>query len=307
MTTLPAWNEFAIPVLRFLEDGATLTRRELLTGLADSMGLTEEQRAERLPSTEEPRAESRIGWAVSYLSRIQALARPKRAHYAITEKGHQILRDYPNGLTEADFRALSVPGDEWWLKKAIAVPSATRGAAEGASESELLDPREQIEQGIARMHADVAAELLSRLQEQDPTFFENAVVKLLVAMGYGGAEGKATVTQASGDGGIDGIIDRDALGLDRIYIQAKRYGAENPVGRPDIQRFVGALSGKASTGVFITTGRFSSGASEYAEQAHTRIILVDGTRLADLMIRYGVGVQAKQTLAVVEVDEDFFE
>lgn len=133
------------------------------------------------------------------------------------------------------------------------------------------------------------------------------MVRLLVAMGYGGADGKATVTQTSHDGGIDGVIDRDALGLDRIYVQAKRYSGNNAVHAPAVQAFVGALSGKASSGVFITTGAFSKGALDYARTAHTRVILIDGQRLTDLMIRYGVGVQNQQTLHIVSVDEDFFE
>ena len=172
---------------------------------------------------------------------------------------------------------------------------------------EPLDPVEQIEEGLARIHEAVAADLLQRLQGKDPAFFEAAVVKLLVAMGYGGADGTATVTQQSHDGGIDGVIDRDALGLDRAYVQAKRYASENAVQTPAVQAFVGALNGKASNGVFITTGRFSKGAVEYARTAQTRIILIYGQRLTDLMIRYGVGVQNQQTLHIVAVDEDFFE
>lgn len=139
------------------------------------------------------------------------------------------------------------------------------------------------------------------------TFFEQTVVDLLVAMGYGGAEGQAHVTAASNDGGIDGIIDQDTLGLSRVYVQAKRYAPEISVGRPEIQGFVGALSGKADGGVFITTSRFSSGAREYAEVVPTRVILIDGERLVSLMIRFGVGVQAKQTVEIVEIDEDYFE
>ena len=140
-----------------------------------------------------------------------------------------------------------------------------------------------------------------------PTFFEYAVVKLLVAMGYGGAGGAANVTKQSGDGGIDGVIDQDALGLSRVYIQAKRYALDSPVGRPDLQAFVGALSGKADSGVFITTARFSAGAEAYAREIPARLILIDGARLVRLMIRYGVGVQVKDTYRVVEIDEDFFE
>lgn len=171
-----------------------------------------------------------------------------------------------------------------------------------------LDPVEQIEQGIDRIHADVASDLLARLHEQDPAFFEQAVLDLLMGMGYGGAEGKATRTQLSADGGIDGVVDQDALGLSRIYVQAKRYALDSAVGRPAIQGFVGALHGNQATqGVFITSGRFSSEAVRYADSIPTRVVLIDGHRLATLMIRYGVGVQVKRTVTIVEVDEDFFE
>lgn len=171
-----------------------------------------------------------------------------------------------------------------------------------------VDPTEQVEEGIARIHAHVAAELLTRLHGNDPAFFEQAVLDLLIAMGYGGADGAATRTQLSNDGGIDGIIDQDALGLSRVYVQAKRYALATAVGRPEIQGFVGALHGQAANqGVFITTGRFSAGAREYAEGVATRVVLIDGQRLAALMIRYGVGVQVKRSVRIVEVDEDFFE
>jgi restriction system protein len=145
------------------------------------------------------------------------------------------------------------------------------------------------------------------LHGKDPTFFEQALVQLFAAMGYGGADGTATVTQQSGDEGINGIIDQDTLGLSRVYVQAKRYAPDQPVGRPEVQAFVGALSGKADGGVFITTGRFTTGAQQYSASVPSRVILIDGKRLTDLMIRYAVGVQAKQTLRIVEIDEDFFE
>jgi len=241
---------------------------------------------------------------VSYLTRVEAIERPARARYRITSKGTELLATHPDGITEAILRTIALPGDEWWLAKSSS-GSITPPIID--TEGEPLDPMEQIEAGLERISSDVAADLLQRLQNKPPVFFESAVVKLLVAMGYGGADGKATVTQQSNDGGIDGIIDRDALGLDRIYIQAKRYASDSAVLRPEVQAFVGALSGKASSGVFLTTGRFSSGAVEYAANAHTRVILVDGSRLTRLMIRYGVGVQIRQTLHIPEVDEDFFE
>lgn len=171
-----------------------------------------------------------------------------------------------------------------------------------------LDPEEQVAQGIARIQANVAADLLSRLHANEPAFFEQAVIDLLVAMGYGGTDTAATRTQLTNDAGIDGIIDQDALGLSRVYVQAKRYALDSSVGRPEIQAFVGALHGvQANQGVFMTTGRFSSGAKAYADGVATRVVLIDGARLAALMIRYGVGVQVKRTVQIVEIDEDFFD
>lgn len=167
-------------------------------------------------------------------------------------------------------------------------------------------PTEQVQSGIARIHEEVSAELLTRLQDREPAFFEEAVVKLLLAMGYGGTGGRGAVTQLSNDGGIDGVIDQDVLGVNRVYVQAKRYAAANAVGRPDLQAFVGALSGKADGGVFITTSTFTAGAVRYASEVPTRIILIDGNKLTELMIHFGVGVQSRETYTVVEVDEDFF-
>ena len=303
MTAMPAWDGFNVPVLRVLSDGSTRSLRELRRAVADQVGLTPEQRAETLPSGQ-PKADNRIGWATSYLTRVGALDRPQRGRYTITENGRALLAAHPSGITELDLRAQAKPGDEWWVAKPTddsLLPGASAPAA-----VEPLDPTEQVEQGVARIHADVAAELLERLHRQEPEFFEAAVVQLLLAMGYGGAYGTGAPTRLTHDGGIDGIIDQDALGLNKVYVQAKRYAPDNAVQKPEVQAFVGALSGKADGGLFITTGRFTSGAVGYAESAHARVILVDGKKLTELMIRYGVGVQVKQTHTVVELDEDFF-
>lgn len=302
MTAIPRWDQFMVPVLRSLLDGQTRGRRELHTLIADAERLTEEQRSETLASGD-LRFENRIGWATSDLSRVGAIERPARGQYVITDLGREILAAFPQGIAERELRTYAKPGDEWWLGK----PNAPEPAATEAAESASIDPAEQIESGIARIHAEVASDLLSRLHGKEPMFFENAVVKLLVAMGYGGADRQATVTSASNDGGIDGIIDQDTLGLNKVYVQAKRYAPDSAVQRPELQAFVGALSGKADGGVFITTGRFSRGATDYAATAHSRIILIDGTRLTSLMIKFGVGVQVKQTVQIVEIDEDFFE
>ena len=298
MNAMPTWGQFMIPVLQVLSDGQIRSRRELYDLVARESHLTEGQRAEVLDSGER-RYENRISWAITYLVEANALTRPSRAHHMITESGRSLLETHPSGLTEADLRLIE--GYDDGRKKHLVEVEAVPASGE-------LDPYELVEQGIARINREVASNLLVRLHSQDPGFFEQAVVDLVVAMGYGGADARATRTQLSNDGGIDGIIDQDVLGLSRVYIQAKRYSLDSSVQRPDVQSFVGALQGQqANQGVFITTGRFSSGAIEYARSVPTRVVLIDGPRLAELMIRYRVGVQVKRTLQIVDVDEDFFE
>lgn len=304
---MPTWDGFMAPVLRELQSGETMKRRDLEERVVVAERLSEDELAETLPSGQ-LRYRNRIGWATSYLGRAGALSRPARGHYAITDAGRRLLAEHPDGVSERALRAFVGDPDASHTWKALQGVEARETAITSDPEPVTgLDPEEQIADGIGRINATVADELLTRLHDNSPTFFEQTVINLLVAMGYGGAGGRATVTRASNDGGIDGIIDQDALGLSRVYVQAKRYAPDNSVGRPELQAFVGALSGKADGGVFITTARFSKGAIEYAEIVPTRIILIDGVRLADLMIRYGVGVQVKQTLQIVEVDEDFFE
>jgi restriction system protein len=300
---LPTWDQFMIPVLKVLADGQVRSRRQLYDEVAAAERLSHEQKAIILDSGQ-AKYENRIGWAVTYLAKAKAIYRPSRGQQSITDVGRELLEKFPAGLAERDLRTVDgyeSPRDRRQARKALAEAAIEVPASD-------LDPIEQVETGIARINDGVATELIQRLHEREPAFFEQAVVDLVVAMGYGGADAKATRTQLSNDGGIDGIIDQDTLGLNRVYIQAKRYAPDNAVGRPDIQSFVGALHGQqANQGVFITTGRFSTGAVEYAAGVSTRVVLIDGQRLADLMIRYRVGVQAKRTLHIVEVDEDFFE
>ena len=303
MDQIPSWHEFMIPVLEVLRDGKTRHRTIIRESVSETVGLSDVQKFVKLASGQS-KANNRIGWAVSHLTRVGALDRVSRGNYQITPIGSEMLNKFPTGISESVLRSYAKPDDEWWKP---AQKPAIDEVKPGQDEESELDPTEQIEQGMERIHSTVAADLLARLQEGHPAFFELVVVRLLVAMGYGGVDGSATVTQLTNDEGIDGVIDRDALGLDRVYIQAKRYKADRTVQRPDLQSFVGALSGKATTGVFITTGRFSHGAIEYAKTAHTRVILIDGKRLTELMIRYGVGVQNRQTLHIVAVDDDFFE
>jgi len=301
---MPTWDEFMAPVLQVLESGKDRRYRDLWQAVVDRLSLSDDIKSEKM-SSGGSRAENRINWATSHLFHANAVDRPSRGVYRITDIGRQILVSKPNKVTLADIEPFADLTDVFWTGRAKSNPK--NGVTSIANLDEDLEPREQIEAARKRIHEEVASELLRRLQDKDPGFFETAVVKLLIAMGYGGAEGQGQVTPLTHDGGIDGVIDRDALGIDRVYIQAKRYAADGRVQRPEVQSFVGALSGKASSGVFITTGRFSKGAEEYASVVPTRIILIDGQRLAALMIRYQVGVQVKENVEVVEVDEDFFE
>lgn len=304
-TEMPTWEGFMIPTLRVLGDGVVRHWREFQPLVADDLKLTEEQRKEMLPSGSQVKYENRIGWGVSFLTNVGALDRPKRGHYAITDAGRQILAMFPSGVRERDIRVLGEdPSSPIRLYQKAEHAKAGESAVLEADDS--MTPTEQVQQGVERINEEVASELLSRLQGKEPGFFEQAVVQLLLAMGYGGTTGGGSVTQLSNDGGIDGVIDQDVLGLSRVYIQAKRYADGNVVGRPDLQGFVGALAGKADSGVFITTSRFSEGARVYADAIPSRIILIDGKRLTSLMIRFGVGVQVRDTYKVVEIDEDFF-
>jgi restriction system protein len=292
-----------LPFLQVASDGKVRTRREMYTDVAAHMRLPEQQRAETLKSGQR-KADNRVGWALSFLVRAEALARPRRGSCVITDAGRALLAQYPCGLTEKELKAIPA------FREYVPTQRATSRQSPTSVETidTALDPVEQVEQGVEWVNADVRAELLRRLRELDPAFLEQSVLDVLVAMGYGGTDGEARRIGGTGDEGGDGVIDQDKLGLQRIYVQAKRYAADNAVGREAIQAFVGALHGRnVSHGIFITTSRFSPGATEYARSIGTRVVLIDGARLSELMVTYGVGVQARETYSVVEVDEDYFE
>lgn len=302
-STIPTWHAFLKPVLEVMSDGRQWPSRALKETVCDHVGLTPEQRAETLGDGDS-RALNRVGWALSALYRAKAVDKPARGVNVITDFGREFLAAHPGVITDADVKSLPV-----WNEYEPTRRPSTRTATLVAREfDESDDPTELIEAGIQSFEADAAAELIRRLQEQHPDFFEQVVVDLLNAMGYGGAEQRGQRIGRSGDGGVDGVIDQDALGLSQIYVQAKRYAADNAVQRPELQGFIGALAGRgASQGVFVTTSRFSQGAREYADSIPQRIVLIDGPRLAELMIQYRVGVQVKKTYDVVEVDEDYFD
>lgn len=300
---VPIWPTFVQPVLAVLSDGSTLHRREITERALGASGISEAGRLETLDSGG-LRAEGRVGWAITHLNKAGWIERPARGHYRITHAGTRWLSENPQGLSDFG-EAHRIFAPYWPAREA----SRTAGLPPAVREIEPeLDPVEQIDVGVDRINEAVTTELLERLRVTHPTFFEDAVVKVLLSMGYGGAEQRGRRVGGSGDGGIDGVIDQDALGLDRIYVQAKRYKDGSTIGRETIQAFIGALHGVGATrGVFITTSSFSRQAQEYATNLPTRVVLIDGERLVALMLRYRVGVQVKQTYEIVEIDEDFFE
>jgi len=304
MTEMPTWEAFMRPSLEVLSDGVARGRRVLGVDIARHIKLTPEQ-IHATVSSGQPLFQNRIGWGLSFLTNIGALTRPSRGNYAITEAGRQLLNQFAGPLTELELRALGDDPDSP-IRTYVATTTGRAGKTPQIVEQSLLTPSEQVQNGIARINDEISTELLTRLQEKESNFFEQAVVELLLAMNYGGAMGRGSVTSITNDGGIDGVIDQDVLGLSRVYVQAKRYATGNAVQRPEVQAFVGALSGKADNGVLITTSRFSEGAVTYAEGVPTRIILIDGKQLTELMIRYEVGVQVSETYKIVEIDEDFF-
>lgn len=295
------WPEYVIPTLQVLSDGQSRQRREVFDAVADRAGVSDDARAETLKSGG-TRYEQRMGWVLSHLGKAKWVDRPERGHYVINDAGRAALAKYPQGFDYALAREVFAP---FWPEKAkTAAPASTPVQPS----DEISDPIEVIEDAVSRIEASVGEDLLDRLRNSHPDFFEQAVVDLLLKMGYGGAAQRGRRIGGSNDEGIDGLIDQDALGLDQVYIQAKRYKEGNNVGREPIQAFVGALHGfGASRGVFLTTSAFTSGAIDYAKKVQSRIILIDGAKLVELMISYRVGVQEKQKFSAVEVDEDYFE
>lgn len=308
---MPKWHEFMRPVMIALsETEGSLSPKDLCKCMVSHFSLTEEEQAERLPSGQ-LRLYNRMYWAITDLEKAGLLSYGnKRGTYHITAEGREFLARHSGPITAKMLMAECESFKKWrdgyrTNKKSDEV----RAAGDASSDPEQLSPLETMNAAYGELREALAEELLAAIMDKDPFFFEHLVGKVLSAMGYGERGGSVAVTQKSGDEGIDGIVKEDKLGFDSIYYQAKRWEPSRTVSRPDIQAFVGALSGKgASRGLFITTAKFSSGAQCYVRELHSqKVVLVDGRMLADLMIDYGVGVSVKSTFDVKEIDSDFFE
>ena len=299
---IPGFQDFMLPALRAVADGAQFHQRDVRERLAAVLHVSAEDRAEML-SGGGNRFNNRVGWAVTYLAKAGLLDR-HRGVFQITAAGRQLLEEPPARIDIGFLRRY--PAFLEWGRSSAGAPTEPSPLGE-LTPRDPEDPDEAIERLWRARRQFVAGELLERMTRASPVFFEQLVVRLLVAMGYGGSYAEASqVVGRSGDEGIDGIIKEDRLGLDAIYVQAKRW--QTTVGRPEIQKFAGSLDGaRARKGVFITTSTFSSDARGYVDRIDKRIVLIDGAMLADLMIQHAVGVTTERTYAIPRVDADFFE
>lgn len=298
--SIPDYQSIMLPLLRYSEDQNEHSLREAIETLADFFHLSEEERKELLASGQQAIFGNRVGWARTYLKKAGLLENTKRGFFKISTRGLGVLKKGPKEIN-VKFLDQFPEFVEFRTPKEKAVESIE-------SVDSVFDktPEETLESAYQKMRQELAAELLLNIKMCSPSFFERLVIDLLVKMGYGGTRKDAgAAIGKSGDGGIDGIIKEDRLGLDAIYIQAKRW--ESSVGRPDIQKFAGALQGqRAKKGVFLTTSSFSSEAHDYVSRIESKIVLIDGNLLANLMMDHNVGVSSIAVYELKRVDSDYF-
>jgi len=301
---IPDYQSIMLPLLKFHADQQEHFHRDATDYLAQTFNLSEEEKKELLPSGKQTIFASRVNWAKVYLKMGGLLESTRRKYYKITQRGSEILKHNPSKI---DIKFLEqFPDFVEWRKKSKIADTETQG-----KETEIASqqtPEESLEYAYQKIRQDLAQELLSLVKRCSPAFFERLVVELLVKMGYGGSiKDAGTVKGKSGDGGIDGVIKEDKLGLDIIYIQAKRWD-DGVVGRPEIQKFVGALAGhRAKKGIFLTTSNFSKEARDYISTIDSKIVLIDGEQLANLMIDYDLGVSKITAYEIKRIDSDYFD
>ena len=298
---IPDFQKLMLPVLRASAQGEVKIS-DVVESLGQLLNLTEEELSELLPSGKQTTFANRVNWAKSYLGKAGLINLTRRGHFVISESGRAVLASEPPTInikfleTFPSFKAFRDVSDQPII-----------AASTGPSLKDLT-PDEIIRSAHSELDKSLSAELLAKVVSAPPDFFERLIVQLLVAMGYGGSASDAgRALGKSGDGGVDGVIDQDALGLDRIYVQAKRY-ADNKVSAGDIRDFFGSLDRfKATKGLFVTTSGFSPAAKETAELLSKRIVLIDGATLTRLMIRYDIGCRVEETIHIKKIDEEFFD
>lgn len=294
--SLPKYSELYLPFLTTIQDGAVYSAKEVRDRLASSLRLSDDDLSQLISSNHQSVWASRFGWANTYLKKAGLVIAPKAGHCQITDEGKRLLN---SGVDITNHYLVEHYPDFAAFRKGKKVIIDSDGTEQSDS---LETPPETLERVYSIINEQLADELLTAISKQSPTFFEALVVDLMKAMGYG----DGFVTKTSGDGGIDGIIHEDKLGFNLIYIQAKRWATDTTIGKPEIQKFAGAMMGppKVDKGLFITTAKFSQGARDFANAQH--IILVDGEKLTELMIEYNLGVSAQKTYQIKRIDSDYF-
>jgi len=292
------------PLLNTVSDGEIHTFNDAFEQVCRFFNLTEAELAEKLPSGKQTIIRNRVSWSRTFMNKAGLLVAPGRSQLQITERGVEALKQQPERI---DVRYLKQFPE--FLEFHTAKPKVATADVSGQAEevSDPTDPLERLEQAHLEIQNSIANDLLKTIKEQTPAFLEKLVVELMQAMGYGGwSKESGSATQYTADGGVDGLINEDPLGLDTIYLQAKRY-TENTIGRPSIQQFAGALDmQRAKKGVFITTSQFSKEATDFVAMIDKQIVLIDGDKLAALMIEYGLGVTTKQSYSIKQIDTDYF-
>jgi restriction system protein len=299
---VPNFQSFLLPLLRLMADGKDHAVADLRNHVQEAVGLSDADLLEKIPSGTQSKFANRLTWASVYLTKAGALRRLKRGVFQITDRGRDLLKENQDGIT---VKTLARYPEFLEFHRGNSVGGVTAGDIE-------QDPGQTPEERLAAVYglirSSLAADLLETVKRSSPGFFERLVIDLLVAMGYGGSEEDAArAVGGTGDGGIDGMIKEDKLGLDAVYVQAKRWNGT--VGRPAIQAFAGSLEGqRARKGIFITTSDFSQDALDYAQRIEKRIVLINGRELAELMIDHNVGVEIKgKPYTVKKIDQDYFE
>lgn len=299
--TIPDFQTIMLPFLQFSSDGKMHNFLEATDALAKEFKLTPEEIDTLIPSGQQ-RFANRVGWAKTHLKKAGLIDYPQRGHFQITQRGFNVLKETPEAI---DMKYLMKFPEFQEFRK---VGQVDKEKEKIEDISEQLPPEESIEFAYQEIRAGLADDLLDYVLKCSPAFFEKLVVELLVSMGYGGSqENAARAVGKSGDDGIDGIIDEDKLGLDSIYIQAKRYQKDARIGAHFIRNFIGALQGcKATKGVFLTTAGFTKDALDFVSKVQSRVVLIDGQKLANLMIDYGIGVSTRMNYEIKQLDTDYF-
>lgn len=302
---IPSYQEFMRPFLEIAHqaDGKEVRLRDVINQLADKFCLSEAEREETLPSGRQSVLDNRVGWAKTYLTKAGLLETTRRAYFVITARGISALQDTSVKIDNDYLKQF----DEFLAFRQKANDSDTP-SVDIATDQDIT-PDEALRAAYKKINDALAQDILDRTRKVTPVFFEDLLIELLVSMGYGGTgEGAAHALGKTGDDGVDGVIDQDPLGVDQIYIQAKRYAQGNNVSAGDIRDFFGALNlKKAQKGIFMTTSDFTASARETAQNLGTRIVLINGTELAKLMLRYNIGTRDEQVLHLRKIDEEFFE